>query len=134
MQIKINECLNKIECFDFDVFELDNLVGDQTLFYLSHEICNSLLFFEDLVNESKFKNFIQEITKGYYRSDVKYHNDLHASDVLQTLYNMIERGDVYYKCKLTELDTLAVILSAIVLNINVGAWLQASWNWKFLYY
>ena len=65
-----------------------------------------------MVNENTFKSFIGEITNGYSR-DIPYHNDLHATDVLQTLYVFLERGNIYYKCGLTEIDIFALLLSAI---------------------
>lgn len=114
---KIGEILNKVECFDFNVFELDELASRKTLYYVSSEIFNLSLYFEDMINEEVFKNFIEEITKGYYRDNVKYHNDLHATDVLQTVYTMVERGDLYYRCKLEELDIMSLLLSAIVICI-----------------
>lgn len=114
---KLDEILNKVECFDFNVFELDELVSRKTLQYVSSEIFSLSLYFEDMINEEVFKNFIEEITKGYFRDEVKYHNDLHAADVLQTVYTMVERGDLYYRCKLEELDILSLLLSAIVTSL-----------------
>jgi hypothetical protein len=108
----LNALFNKIEDFDFDIFELDKIAKKNSLYYISREIFDSLYFFEDLIPENKFKRFITEITNGYSRN-VQYHNDLHAADVLQTTYVLMEKGSIYYKCDLTELDYISILLSAI---------------------
>lgn len=109
---KVNECLNKIDGFDFDIFELDEIIQRKSLYYVSNEIFSVLNFYEDLIPETTFRSFIETITDGYSRS-VSYHNDLHASDVLQTCYCIMERGSVYYNCALTELDYISILLSSI---------------------
>ena len=108
----LNALFKKLEDFDFDIFELDKIAKRNSLYYISREIFDSLYFFEHLIPENKFKRFITEITNGYSR-DVQYHNDLHAADVLQTTFVLMEKGSIYYKCDLTELDYISILLSAI---------------------
>ena len=91
--------LAKIDEFDFNVFELDKVIGKKSLRYLSFEIFNRYNFFEELVEEKKYKNFMDSIAEGYSRQIV-YHNDLHAADVLQTLFVMIEKGNLVIVRKL----------------------------------
>jgi len=54
---------------------------------MAKEIFTRKNFFESILAEDKFINFIKEMTKGYSRK-VQYHNDLHGSDVFQT-FNLI---------------------------------------------
>lgn len=109
---KISNCLNQIEEFDFNIFELDSLVKKNTMLYIADEIFSFLYFYDDLIPQTIFKEFIEVISAGYSR-EVPYHNDLHAADVLQTTYLIMERGSIYYKCNLTELDYISILLSAI---------------------
>ena len=109
---QLNGVLNKFEDFDFNIFELNDLVDKSSLFYLSREIFDSLYLFDDLICEDIFKKFILKVSEGYSRS-VKYHNDLHAADVLQTTYILMEKGSIYYKCNLTELDYISILIGAI---------------------
>lgn len=104
--------LLKIEDIEFNIFELDKLVGKDSMLYMSNEIFQNLYFFEDVIDEMKFRKFICKVIEGYDRK-VAYHNDLHAADVLQTLYVMMEKGSIYYKISLIEIDYMAVLLSAI---------------------
>lgn len=86
--------LSTIENYDYNIFELNDLVDRQTLSFISLEIFSKLNYFEEkLVNEDKFRSFIKEVIKGYDRN-VTYHNDLHAADVLQTTYVILMKGDV----------------------------------------
>ena len=86
--------LSKLENYDYDIFELNDLVERQALSFISLEIFTNLNYFDDnILEENKFRSFIREITKGYHRN-VTYHNDLHAADVLQTTYLLMMKGDV----------------------------------------
>jgi hypothetical protein len=90
---KIFSHLENVAKLEFNIFDLDELVERKTTFYLSYEIFSRKDYFDSLIDEDKFKNFINEIIKGYNRS-IPYHNDLHAGDVLQTLYHVIVSGDL----------------------------------------
>jgi hypothetical protein len=90
---KIFSHLENVAKLEFNIFDLDELVERKTTFYLSYEIFSREDYFDSLIDEDKFKNFINEIIKGYNRS-IPYHNDLHAGDVLQTLYHVIVSGDL----------------------------------------
>ena len=109
----INQELNKLEDFDFDIFNFNRLTNNNPLLYISKEIFNLQYFFDDLISVEVFNKFILEITKGYSREKAGYHNDIHAADVLQTTYLIVERGSFYYKLYLSELDYLSILLSAI---------------------
>jgi hypothetical protein len=90
---KIFSHLENVAKLDFNIFDLDELVERQTTFYLSYEIFSRKNFFDSLIDEEKFKNFTNEIIKGYQRH-IAYHNDLHAGDVLQTMFHVIVVGDL----------------------------------------
>jgi hypothetical protein len=89
----LTDCLAQVGSFDFDIFDIDSIVGKKALRYISFEIFNKFNFFEEILDESKYKNFIERLTDGYDRNII-YHNDLHATDVLQTMYVMIEKGSL----------------------------------------
>jgi hypothetical protein len=91
--MRLSEYLALVNSFDFDIFEMNAMVGRKTLRYVNFEIFNKYNFFEEILNETKYKSFIDKITEGYTR-DVQYHNDLHAADVLQTMFVMLEKGDL----------------------------------------
>lgn len=77
--------------FDFNIFELNDLIDRKTLHFLAYELFNRYNFFEEVIDERKYKNFLKDIINGYDRN-VVYHNDLHAGDVMQTVFVMIDKG------------------------------------------
>jgi hypothetical protein len=89
----LSDQISKIDSFEFDIFEMDKLVGKKSLRFLSYEIFNRYNFFEEIISEKKYKSFIDNIADGYSRQ-ILYHNDLHAADVLQTMFVMIEKGSL----------------------------------------
>ena len=89
----VDKALVKVDNFDFNVFELDGLIQKKTLYCVLTHILNKYNFIKDLLNEKHYLNFMNEVINGYDRK-VIYHNDLHATEVLQTTYIMITKGDL----------------------------------------
>ncbi len=58
---------------------------------MANEIFTRRNYFDYLIPEDKLVNFIKEMVNGYSRS-VPYHNDLHGSDVFQTLNLVLLEG------------------------------------------
>lgn len=106
--------LANVDNYDYNIFELNDLIDRHTLTFLATEIFTKLGYFQDkLLVEDKFKGFLKEVTKGYDRN-ITYHNDLHAGDVLQTCHVILLRGDVTNKLKLKSIDNISLLLSCIV--------------------
>jgi hypothetical protein len=91
----VNNNLEYVNSYEYNLFDLDSVIEKKTLHFLSYEIFNNNNYFDELLDENKFKNFINEISVGYDRK-VKYHNDLHAGDVMQTTNMMIVKGDLIH--------------------------------------
>jgi hypothetical protein len=87
------EAVGKIHTTDFDIFAINDILDKKTMLLMTQQILTKYEFFSSLLDEKILKNFIQEITDGYNRS-VTYHNDLHGADVMQTVYIMIEKGNL----------------------------------------
>jgi hypothetical protein len=87
------QAVAKIHTTEFDIFSINDILDKKTMLLVTQQILSKYEFFQSLLNEKTFKNFIQEITDGYNRS-VSYHNDLHGADVMQTVYILIEKGDL----------------------------------------
>jgi len=85
--------LDKIDTFEFNVFEVDKLFQKRSLFHVLNEIFNKYKFISDLLVEEKYINFVNEIIDGYNR-DIQYHNDLHATDVLQTTHLILLKSNL----------------------------------------
>lgn len=106
--------ITKIDQCDFNIFELDELLGKKATIYVATEILSRFNIVEmEIVEKEIFKNFIAEIVEHYDRVNAIYHNDLHAGDVMQTVFTIITRGSIQDKMKLTELDVFSILVGAL---------------------
>lgn len=90
---KIKENLATLGNFNYDIFELDDILETFTMQVIANEIFHRLDLF-DVIPEEITRSFISKIISGYNRN-VTYHNDLHAADVLQTSYVCLTKGDLF---------------------------------------
>ena len=111
---KVQEKINKLNSFDFNIFEVDSVLKEKTLPFISAHIFRQLgVFQENMVSEENYNQFAIEITQGYDRSII-YHNDLHGADVFQTVYNIIMQNNSYIsKLNFVDLDIFVFYLCAI---------------------
>lgn len=141
---KVNTCLAHLNSFDFNIFELDEYLDKKTVLYMGLETFINYGFFEkQIIKEEKFNNFMKKIISGYNRN-VAYHNDLHAGDVLQTTYVMLNKGRIIKELILKDIDILATLLAAIchdfkhpgknnIYQINAQTEISLTYNGIFLF-
>jgi hypothetical protein len=91
--IQVNKILTNCNTYDFNIFELNNLVGKKTLMLVAYEVLERYVLLEDIPNDRVFRNFITTISEGYDKNIV-YHNDIHAADVVQTCFVICEKGNL----------------------------------------
>lgn len=60
----------------------------------------------------KLAKFLNQVQSTYQES-VQYHNDLHGADVMHMCYYFLKQTRMIHTLDLTELDTLAFIVSAV---------------------
>jgi len=90
---KLQAILKNVESFEFNVFELDKLVGKNTIVYTVNEVFDRYSELIALVDEKNLKNFLTYVSQNYYRTN-PYHNDLHGADVFQTTYVVLMKGNI----------------------------------------
>ena len=106
--------MSKIDKCDFNIFEVDKILGKKTVIYIASEILGKFPFVENgEIPSDIFKNFITQIVEHYDRVKAIYHNDLHAGDVMQTSYTIFTQGNLKTKMMLTDLDIFAMLIGAL---------------------
>ena len=111
---KLSEQMEKIASCDFDIFELNKLLNKKTSVYLATEILGHLAIVDNGgIPQNILSNFIKEIVAHYDRVNAIYHNDLHAGDVMQTVYTIFIKGKLEVKMKLSELDIFSILIAAL---------------------
>ena len=114
LSIKITNILSKIDSPDFDIFSLDSLTDAKGSLFVAEEIIDRLdIVKSEIIERDILKNFLTEIVENYSRENAYYHNDLHAADVMQTLYTMLIKGNLKAKMKLDDLSKFAIIIGAL---------------------
>lgn len=107
------ESINKIETPDFNIFKLEEEVGaENTLSVVGCYIFTSYGLYS-IIKYNKFEKFVQEITRGYIRSN-PYHNDLHAADVTQTCMIYLKYAKIKEFLKLNDLDLCSTFIACMV--------------------
>ena len=106
--------MSRIEYPDFDIFELDELMSEKASVLIANEILKRVDFVRSgMIDMEVLRNFIVKVVDSYSRTNALYHNDLHAADVMQTLFTMMMRGDLQNKMKLGDLDKFSMLIGAI---------------------
>jgi hypothetical protein len=91
-----SEAIKILESIDdptFDIFDLDKILHDKTLYHITHTVFKEKKYFDKLINIETFNNFTQAITAEGYTRNIPYHNDLHAADVFQTVFVFFTQGE-----------------------------------------
>ena len=97
----------------FNIFEFEEKIGKENILpFTSIYIFNHHDLF-DLIPHKKFENFVFEIAKGYHREN-PYHTDLHAADMLQSIF--VYNINSYFEetLDLVDLDLISIFVSAII--------------------
>ncbi len=103
-----------IDSDSFNIFEFEKKIGkEHTLPSLGIYVLNHHELFDELVPYDKFEHFVYEIAKGYHREN-PYHTDLHAADMLQSIYIYNLNSKFQTILNLSELDLLSMFISAII--------------------
>lgn len=111
---KLSDQMEKISSCDFDIFELNKMLGKRSSIYLATEILGRFPFVENgEIPQNILHSFIDEIVTHYDREKAIYHNDLHAGDVMQTVYTIFTQGNLEIKMKLSELDIFSMLVAAL---------------------
>jgi hypothetical protein len=114
LSIKIMNILSKVDTPDFDIFTLDSLTDSKGPLFVAEEIIERLdIVKSDILEIDILKNFLNKVVEGYSRENAYYHNDLHAADVMQTLFTMMIKGSMKAKMKLDDLSKFAIIIGAL---------------------
>lgn len=105
--------LKTLNEWDFEVFSMNECSEGQALRYLGFELMQK---FQIL---SKFKipnlvmqNFLEAVEIGYSKYKNPYHNLIHAADVLQTTYFLLNNAELMNW--LTPMEIFAIFISAII--------------------
>ena len=110
---KVSRLLNKIECYDFDIFELRSATGGNELVTVINYLMDLNDFYTKLrIVKDKFRKYSIIIQSMY--NPIAYHNKTHASDVCQTCYYFMTTCKFRKRGGLTDLEQCVLLISGFV--------------------
>ncbi|CAG5111017.1 Oidioi.mRNA.OKI2018_I69.chr2.g5356.t1.cds [Oikopleura dioica] len=113
----IKRQLQEIASWNFDIFEFGKLTGNRPLRYILYQ---SLASF-DLLGDFKIKgpvvmNFAARLEELYLSNKNPYHNDIHAADVTQALFSIIELNGA--QVWLDNVELFAALFAAAIHDVS----------------
>eukprot|EP00347_Sterkiella_histriomuscorum_P001167 403373070 len=113
----IELCLDKIDSFEFDIFNLRAISSGRELLILGYEIAQKSNLIElNQISKFVYLSFLQGIAQSY--NMVAYHNKTHAGDVLQGLHYFLYTGRIAELLKLSPLEHIGAIVAAISHDVD----------------
>ena len=97
----------------FNIFEFEKLIRKENILPATGVYVFNYNKLFDLIPYEKFENCVYKIAQGYHRKN-PYHNDLHAADILQTIFIYNNFSKFQNILKLTDLDLFSIFFSAII--------------------
>lgn len=107
------KALQNLDEWHMSVFDLEKATGGCALQTITYAILYKL----DLINrlgmdDQKLRTFLVALQSGYHPNP--YHNATHAADVTQVNYFIMIRGGLAEKCKLSQEEIFAGVLSGAI--------------------
>lgn len=127
----------------FDIFSFENEVGRiNVLPFITCEIFFNYDLYS-VIHLHSMEKFTESIRDGYSKVN-PFHNDLHASDVLQTCYSIINFSNVTDVLQLDSLDLSGFFIAAMIHDfkhpgvtngflINTKSDIAVNYNGKFVF-
>ncbi|KAJ1566162.1 cAMP-specific 3',5'-cyclic phosphodiesterase 4D [Cladochytrium tenue] len=108
--------LEKVDQWNWSIFELDHLSNSRPLFTLCNFLCLKAGLYSKLqIPTEAFSAFLTEIENGYHR-DVPYHNAIHAADVLHGV-NFLQTA-CQDEMKPSDLELLSLYIAASIHDLE----------------
>ncbi|CAE7625329.1 PDE4D, partial [Symbiodinium microadriaticum] len=117
--------LKNIHRWDFDPFELRELVPSPLCTVTTHCLQQYDLIERLEFNADKLTNFLQAIHDGY--NALPYHNALHAADVTQSTFYLLSTGKVIEAISANQIAVASVLIAAAIHDVG-----HPGLNGKFL--
>ena len=99
--------------WNFDLFQFSKSCHGSPLKYMGYHLLNAYgCCHKYKIPPSLLETLLGHLEVGYHRNGNPYHNNLHATDVLQTTHWLISQTGV--KDWLTDIEIFALLFSAII--------------------
>ena len=112
--------IHSINDINFNIFNFKselNFSNENLLFTVSNYIFDTFSLFDDeIIDKNKFKPFTQAIANNYLNNP--YHNAIHATDVLQTCFIILSKGNVVDNYIFDNIDICSMFIACLIHDIK----------------
>eukprot|EP00667_Euglena_gracilis_P004583 EG_transcript_4608 len=110
---KVLECLQKLDCWDFDVWTMQDMTAQGSMFYTAYALFLKWDLFRRLdIDEEVAINFFSQVEAGYHPNP--YHNAVHGADVMHIVHYALGKGGAREALALQDHDVLAMLLAGMI--------------------
>ncbi|XP_057326238.1 dual specificity calcium/calmodulin-dependent 3',5'-cyclic nucleotide phosphodiesterase 1-like isoform X2 [Microplitis mediator] len=110
---EVLKVFKNIDDWSFDAFSLDDVAQGSPLKFIGYFLLNRYgLIRKFKIPPQVLENFLTKIEEGYCHHKNPYHNNLHATDVTQTMHHIL--CTIGLMSWLTELEIFAALIAAII--------------------
>ncbi|EKF31213.1 cAMP phosphodiesterase A, putative [Trypanosoma cruzi marinkellei] len=123
------EALNKLDEWDYNVFEVQQAMSGDDFASLHHQQNGGSLFITMYallikysflskfnIDEQIALNWISCVEAGYNGNP--YHNSMHAADVVYITHYILSKGGMIERCQLSDLQVFAALFAAAIHDYN----------------
>jgi len=110
---EVETCLKQVNNWDFDLFAFSAASHGSPLKFMGYHLLNQYgCCHKYKIPPPVLESLLGHLEVGYHRNGNPYHNNLHATDVLQTTHWLISQTGV--QDWLSDLEIFALLFSAII--------------------
>lgn len=101
----------------FDAFYLENLTNKNALYFLMMNIWGRYDFQNSTkMDKRTYQTLVHKVQGSYQKNP--YHNQIHAADIVQSLFMYVFKCDIARKTEMTPLELFSIYISAAAHDIN----------------
>jgi 3',5'-cyclic-nucleotide phosphodiesterase len=109
----VMKCMEKLDEWDFDVWTLQDMTEQGSIFYAAYAMFLRWDLFRRLeIDEQIAINFFSQVEAGYHPN--AYHNSMHGADVMHIVHYILLKGQGKEKLQLKDHDVLAMLVAAMI--------------------
>ena len=112
---ELSELFDRLCEWDFNAFDLLKVTNEPLREVAGYVFAALNLNEQFSISKATLNNFLVRIEKAYHRDNF-YHNSLHATDVLNSVYFLLYSG-VHSSGQFLELEVLALVVSALAHDV-----------------
>lgn len=108
----ISNLLVDLNEWSFNIFKIDEATDGRPIIFIAYAVFKNYALYESFkLEENVVRRFFTAVEAGY-RRELPYHNNIHAADVMQSVYVFLLQDE--FRKNLQAHDVLAILIAAAI--------------------